>query len=67
MGADTQVWSKGIDLRSIAYASWVQIPLRAKYISAWRNWIARKTSNLEVVGSNPIVDSFLFFYIPFFL
>ena len=24
--------------------------------SVWRNWIARETSNLKVVGSNPITD-----------
>ena len=22
----------------------------------WRNWIARQTSNLKVMGSNPIMD-----------
>ena len=26
---DSRVWSKGVDLRSIADASWVQIPLLA--------------------------------------
>ena len=25
-------------------------------MSVWRNWIARKTSNLKVVGSSPAMD-----------
>ena len=48
----SRVWSKGLDLRSNAIASWVQIPPHA--LPLWRNWIARETSNLEVAGSNPV-------------
>ena len=29
------------------------------YLSVWRNWIARQTSNLKVAGSNPVMDKYL--------
>ena len=27
------------------------------FLSVWRNWIARQTSNLKVAGSNPVMDT----------
>ena len=66
---DSRVWSKGLDLRSNANASGDRSPLHAvasfssiffyQYLSVWRNWIARETSNLKVAGSNPVMDKVL--------
>ena len=65
---DARVGSKGLDLRSNANASGERSPLHAvaffssiffyQYLSVWRNWIARETSNLKVAGSNPVMDKF---------
>ena len=54
-----KVWmperSKGLHLSCNIFGCVGSNPTPDK-LSAWRNWIARKTSNLKVVGSSPTVD-----------
>ena len=54
-------WSKGLHLSCNIFGCVGSNPTPDK-LSAWRNWIARKTSNLKVVGSSPTVDFFLTTY-----
>ena len=34
------------------------------FLSVWRNWIARETSNLKVAGSSLVMDYFFLARIP---
>ena len=52
--------SVGQSARLLTVWSWVQVPPVTKtcqslndFMPHWRNWIARQTSNLKVVGSSP--------------
>ena len=45
-------WSKGADLRSAIFGCVGSNPTQCTYVSM-AQWIARATSNREVVGSNP--------------
>ena len=63
-------WFKATDLRPVIYDAWVRTPPRAQevyfentkrefphffFMPNWLNWIERKTSNLEVEGSSPLL------------
>ena len=45
--------SKGADLRSVAYASWVQIPLLV--LSQLAQLVEHRSYEPKVMGSNPIL------------
>ena len=34
-----------------------------EYMSVWRNWIARQTSNLKIAGSIPVMDNMVVYRI----
>ena len=51
-------WSKGADLRSAIFGCVGSNPTQCTYVSM-AQWIARATSNREVVGSSPTGSAFL--------
>ena len=53
-------WSKGADLRSAIFGCVGSNPTQCIYVSM-AQWIARATSNREVVGSSPTRDFFYWF------